>query len=335
MVGVTTHAKRRLKERCGVNKQSAIRMAERAFNKGISFDNASTAIKQYISSVYLCHDKMCNNIRIYGDMVYIFDNQTLITVYPIPQYLKDSMEDYAVSIDEAIKSRNEKYKLQRNYKVLRVNCKDKQNITEIFLRNIRIDGYLKNGIPKGEKSISHAAYFERYGKIEKPILVNTAGFLVDGYIDYLLAKGNGYDKIECIIVENDSLSKVYEKRRKERYELIQKQDRKCYHCGSKISQYNSELITLDGEKYCICEKCNGWYSSLNNKNEPKDIELKREIEQNFLDENIEVKKIVLNDHIGKCIRITFDKENYGKINNDFIGKISKKYNLRVVCKKKG
>lgn len=66
MVGVTTHAKRRLKERCGINKSSALKMAERAYAKGISFENAGESLQRYISSIYLKHDKMCNNIRIYG-----------------------------------------------------------------------------------------------------------------------------------------------------------------------------------------------------------------------------------------------------------------------------
>lgn len=57
MVSVTSHAKRRLKERCGVSKNSAMNMAERAFNKGISFENASTDLKKYISSVYIRHEK--------------------------------------------------------------------------------------------------------------------------------------------------------------------------------------------------------------------------------------------------------------------------------------
>lgn len=52
MVSVTSHAKRRLKERCGVSKNSAMDMAERAFNKGISFENASTDLKN-ISLVYI------------------------------------------------------------------------------------------------------------------------------------------------------------------------------------------------------------------------------------------------------------------------------------------
>ena len=52
MVSVTVHAKRRLKERCGVSKNSAMDMAERAFDKGISFENASADLKN-ISLVYI------------------------------------------------------------------------------------------------------------------------------------------------------------------------------------------------------------------------------------------------------------------------------------------
>lgn len=100
-VAVTTHAKKRLKECCGINKQSALRMAEKAFKEGISFDNAGELLQKYISSVYLKHDKMCNNLRIYGNTVYVFDNQTLITVYPIPENIQNEMESYATSIDEA------------------------------------------------------------------------------------------------------------------------------------------------------------------------------------------------------------------------------------------
>ena len=101
MVSVTSHAKRRLKERCGVSKNSAMDMAERAFNKGISFENASTDLKKYISSIYIRHEKIGDNIRIYGNMVYIFDNRTLITVYPIPENLLNEMERIATCIDDA------------------------------------------------------------------------------------------------------------------------------------------------------------------------------------------------------------------------------------------
>lgn len=100
-VAVTTHAKKRLKERCGINKQCAHRMAEKAFKEGISFDNAGELLQKYISSVYLKHDKMCNNLRIYGNTVYVFDNRTLITVYAIPKNIQDEIEYHATSIDKA------------------------------------------------------------------------------------------------------------------------------------------------------------------------------------------------------------------------------------------
>lgn len=114
MVGVTAHAKKRLKERCGVTKNSALKMAERAYNKGIAFENASTELKKYISSVYLCHGKTCNNIRIYGNMVYIFDNRTLITVYPIPGCIKNKMDDIADSIDMAAEKIYKEYTRSKN-----------------------------------------------------------------------------------------------------------------------------------------------------------------------------------------------------------------------------
>ena len=118
MVAVTSHAKRRLKERCGVSKNSAMDMAERAFNKGISFENASTDLKKYISSVYIRHEKIGDNIRIYGSMVYIFDNRTLITVYPIPENLLNEMERIATSIDDAADKAYLKYNtLQNRYVV--------------------------------------------------------------------------------------------------------------------------------------------------------------------------------------------------------------------------
>jgi hypothetical protein len=114
MVSVTSHAKRRLKERCGVSKNSAMDMAERAFNRGISFENASTDLKKYISSVYIRHEKIGDNIRIYGNMVYVFDNRTLITVYPIPGNLLNEMERIATSIDNAADKAYQEYTTPKN-----------------------------------------------------------------------------------------------------------------------------------------------------------------------------------------------------------------------------
>lgn len=116
MVAITTHAQRRLKERAGMNKNTARKVAERAYCTGISFDNASSDIRQYISKVYMSHDKIANNIRIYGNIVYIFDNRTLITVFQMPQELVKQIEDYAESIDAAGDQAYKDYVAEQNNK---------------------------------------------------------------------------------------------------------------------------------------------------------------------------------------------------------------------------
>lgn len=135
MVAVTTHAKKRLKERCGINKNSAECMAERAFTKGISFENASDTIKKYISSVFLKNDKTCNNIRIYGNIVYIFDNRTLITVYPLPQIIHNEIEEFATCIDDAADKTYEEYIAGKN---VSARCKKplNQNDALCIARNL-------------------------------------------------------------------------------------------------------------------------------------------------------------------------------------------------------
>ena len=111
-------------------------MAERAFTKGISFKNASTDLKKYISSVYLCHEKSCNNIRIYGNMVYIFDNQTLITVYPIPKYIVNKLEDTANFIDYAAEKVYKEYTRSMNTSIKNKTMPMSENKAIEFAREI-------------------------------------------------------------------------------------------------------------------------------------------------------------------------------------------------------
>ena len=70
--------------------------------------------KKYISSIYIRHEKIGDNIRIYGNMVYIFDNRTLITVYPIPENLLNEMERIATSIDDAADKAYQEYTTPQN-----------------------------------------------------------------------------------------------------------------------------------------------------------------------------------------------------------------------------
>lgn len=73
-----------MKQRCGLNKQSTQRMAEKAYENGISFFEAKGKLKRWISLQYLSGDCRANAIKVYGDKCYIFNNQRLITVLQVP-----------------------------------------------------------------------------------------------------------------------------------------------------------------------------------------------------------------------------------------------------------
>lgn len=83
---VTKHAQKRLKERCGVNKKSADRMAKKALQNGMKHSETTGNLKKWVDGLYF-YNKSANNIRLYGDKAYIFHGQDLITVLQIPHNL--------------------------------------------------------------------------------------------------------------------------------------------------------------------------------------------------------------------------------------------------------
>lgn len=83
---VTKHAQKRLKERCGVNKKSADRMAKKAYELGMTHSETTGNLKKWVDSLYF-YNETANQIRLYGDKAYIFHNEKLITVIQIPHNL--------------------------------------------------------------------------------------------------------------------------------------------------------------------------------------------------------------------------------------------------------
>lgn len=90
-MNVSYHAGNRLKERCGFNKKAQERMAQKAFNEGITHKQTRGRLNKWITSLFF---KNCNanNIRIYGDNAYIFCEETLVTVIPVPTNIKRDMD---------------------------------------------------------------------------------------------------------------------------------------------------------------------------------------------------------------------------------------------------
>ena len=88
---VTRHAETRMKERCGFNKHSSERIAERAFERGYTHAQTKGKLNKWMTKLYFANER-ANNIRLYGDYAYIFCEKTLVTVIPIPNNLKRDLK---------------------------------------------------------------------------------------------------------------------------------------------------------------------------------------------------------------------------------------------------
>ena len=84
-VVVTDHASRRLKERSGLSKKAGCRMALKAYEEGIMLYELNGYKKQW-AKLKLRNSNYDEDIiyKVYGKMLYIFDDNTLITVEHLP-----------------------------------------------------------------------------------------------------------------------------------------------------------------------------------------------------------------------------------------------------------
>lgn len=80
---ISEHAKERIKERCGFNKNATERMANKAFKEGVSHSQTKGKLNKWVTSLYF-KNKNANNIKLYGDKAYIFCDSVLVTVIQIP-----------------------------------------------------------------------------------------------------------------------------------------------------------------------------------------------------------------------------------------------------------
>lgn len=83
---VTKHAQKRLKERCGLSKKAAERLANLAYEHGMKHSETTGNLRKWVVSQYF-YNETANNIRLYGDKAFIFRGYTLITVLQIPHNL--------------------------------------------------------------------------------------------------------------------------------------------------------------------------------------------------------------------------------------------------------
>jgi len=89
---VTNHAEDRAKERLGWNKHAIKRMAERAYETGISHADTDGKLRKYFDKLFLM-EHQANNVRIYGQVVYLFSDNRLITLFMIPKNIEKSIKN--------------------------------------------------------------------------------------------------------------------------------------------------------------------------------------------------------------------------------------------------
>lgn len=80
---ITKHAEKRMKERIGLNKKTIDKVAIKAMKEGLKHRELKGSLLKHVSELYLRYKK-ANNIRVFNNKVYLFREDVLITVVPLP-----------------------------------------------------------------------------------------------------------------------------------------------------------------------------------------------------------------------------------------------------------
>ena len=80
---VTRHAEMRIRERLGIPRSAVRRNVAKALNEGIPYYETNGPLKTYLRWLFL-QKQEANNIRVMCHYVYLFKEELLITVVPLP-----------------------------------------------------------------------------------------------------------------------------------------------------------------------------------------------------------------------------------------------------------
>jgi len=84
---LTQHAIERSKERLNLNERSLLRLAKKALETGKKHSECKGRLRKYLDKLWLEY-KICNNPRISGEVLFLFRDDRLITLYQIPLELR-------------------------------------------------------------------------------------------------------------------------------------------------------------------------------------------------------------------------------------------------------
>lgn len=81
---ISEHALERLKERNNWSKKTSLRMIQKVYDEGLDPKDIHGPISKWIRTREKVKDEG-DILKLYGQNLYIFNRQTLITVYPVPK----------------------------------------------------------------------------------------------------------------------------------------------------------------------------------------------------------------------------------------------------------
>ena len=90
LISVTNHAYDRAKQRLSWKNNVLYKMAEKAYLEGIKHSDTKGTLNRYITKLFMEH-KTANNIRIYGENIFFFSHNILITIYQLPNNVKKKL----------------------------------------------------------------------------------------------------------------------------------------------------------------------------------------------------------------------------------------------------
>lgn len=90
-VRITDHAYDRMKERLGWNHKAGERMAQKAFEQGVTHGETRGSLHRYLDGIFLSY-RNANCMRIYGEAIFLFADNVLITVYALPTRYRKLMK---------------------------------------------------------------------------------------------------------------------------------------------------------------------------------------------------------------------------------------------------
>ena len=91
MIYVTLHAQRRARQRLRKPSRSALRAAKEAWEHGMRIEETRGFLRDVLDDKVLRHGKGAD-LRVYRGSIWIFEGQTLLTVYRVPPSLRRAAE---------------------------------------------------------------------------------------------------------------------------------------------------------------------------------------------------------------------------------------------------